>query len=229
MSGVEPETIDWEQYAEELHRIIKEPKRGIVLDANQEFPSVTSKKTAAFELPSGRFQREFLTLWELFNERPAFDDCMKKFTKKAQQIYAMSPFSVMCACTETSKYIMEYTHGELDVGGVEVELRYLGNYPFLGPENRQHVDVEGKNVLIVTDVVASGTSVRRLAELVEETGGRPIAALCVVLVNDRRDDEPNIAYTDEGLLLIAFGKKNAKLPVHSLTRYPIPRLARDEL
>src|SRR5262249_8130885 len=152
-------------------------------------------------------------------------DCMKKFAQKAHEIYAASPFSVMCACTETSKYIMEYTHGKLDVGGVEVELRYLGNYPFLGPENRQYVNVEGKNVLIVTDVVASGMPVQRLAELVQATGGNPVAALCVVLVHDPKCDEPGISYSEGGLPLIAFGKRDAKLPIHSLTQYPIPRLS----
>jgi len=208
-------TDGWEAYSAELRAIIEDPKSGVLLDPDDDFGA----KGGAFELASGHLQKKFLTLWELFDDTEFFDRCMEMFAKKAQSIYAATPFSVMLTCTETGKYIMEHTHGVLDVGGAEISLRYLGNFPFLGPDNPEGLDLRDKKVLILTDVIASARLVQRLADVVEEGGGTPVAGLCVVMVSTL--DNGSILRRVSGVPLVAYGRRGAKLPIHSLTHYPI--------
>lgn len=208
-------TSEWEEYSKDLNAIIEDRKSGVLLDPKDHF----HVKGGAFELGSGYLLKKFLTLWELFDDTESFDRCMEMFAKKAQSIYAATPFSVMLTCTETGKYIMEYTHGVLDVGGPEISLRYLGNFPFLGPDNPEALDLRGKKVLIVTDVIASATLVQRLADVVEQGGGAPVAALCLVMVSPM--NHGSHIRNVNGLPFVAFGRRGSKLPIHSLTRYPL--------
>jgi hypothetical protein len=142
MSRKPANKINWKQYSKELFYTISRKKSGIVLDARDFIDKKKRTKKAAFEFGSGCFQSKTVTSWRLFYQQPVFNECMEMFALKAKEIYASSPFSVLLTCTETSKYIMERTHSVLDTGA-EMELRYLGTFPNLGPEDRYHFNLQG--------------------------------------------------------------------------------------
>ena len=71
-------------------------------------------------------------------------------------------------------------------------------------------------VLILTGCFASAKLVRRLADVVEEGGGAPVSALCVVMVSTLDDD--SVLRTVNDLPIVAYGRRGANLPIHFLTR-----------
>ena len=217
-----PAPIDWNAYAGELRDFMRAPSSGMILNANDYFEGC-KKETgrAAFKLSSCRFQREFVTLWELFDEREPFHRCVKMLAARAWEIYATTPFSVILTCTETSKCLMWHIHPSLDLGGDLIRPQYLGHYPYLGMENQATIDVEDRSVLLLTDVVAKGDLVKHLAEFVVDRGGTPVAALAVVLVDNPLIDAQQSSGESP---FLTFGDSGRKVRMHSLTQYPIPAL-----
>lgn len=82
-------------FSERLQSLIDDPESGILLDANviwnkrqreKKASSETAVETqrAAFELASGRFQRKFVTLWELFDHPEEFEICLNELTEVAE-------------------------------------------------------------------------------------------------------------------------------------------------
>ena len=222
--------VDWNAYAAELRNVIRNDSTSsdseMVLNANDYFPGCgRTTGRAAFELTSRRFQREFVTLWELFDEREPFHRCVTMLATLAKEIYEKTPFAVILTCTETAKCLMWHVHPLLNMGGDLIRPQYLGHYPYLGMENRATIDVENRSVLLLTDVVARGDLVKKLAEVVMDRGGTPVAALAVVLVDESLIDEQQ--RSSEGPFL-QYGDSGQKVRLHSLTQYPIRELRSGE-
>jgi len=171
--------IDFDEYADRLRAVIEDPESRMLLKASQ---YAKSGEHVAFQLTSNAFLTEFITIWELFDQRKDFDEFIKMFAKKARHIHQENPYTAIVTSTATSKHILEHAHASIESGRDKVSVYYLGDYPFLDTENRNLLDFKGENVLIVSDVIATGRLVGKMAEIVEEVGGRPIGVLCAVLI-----------------------------------------------
>lgn len=168
------------EYADTLRGLIE--SSGMLLDADQWQQQMGNgnQGRAAFELTSGKFQEQFITLWELFDERQKFNDFIAMLAAKMREIRRKTPFSALVTSTETSKHIVEHVHASIEDDRDRVMIHYLGHYPFLNFENRGLLDFKGEQVLIVTDVMATGTLVGRMAEIVKEVGGTVKGGRCHV-------------------------------------------------
>jgi orotate phosphoribosyltransferase len=216
------------EYRTKLRRIIKSSSSGMLLNADVFYDSSgreTLTTGAAFETTSGSFQKYFITLWELFDQRKHFSECMQMFASEAQQIRREKPFSSIVTCTETAKHIMDHVHAAIETDHEKVNVHYLGHYPFLNIDNRGFLDFKNERVLIITDVVATGTLVRNIAEIVEEVGAIPVAILCVALTGEDLIAEQKATKKPPN---IEFGKQKTKIRVHSLTDFAIKRLQPEE-
>ena len=213
------------EYRDELREIINDPESGMLLDANDLFDingNPIRGEGWVFELTSGSYQQHFITLWELFDRRSDFSLCVSMFALAAREIRRKVPFSSIVTCTETAKYVMDHIHSAVETDKEKISVHYLGDYPFLSPDNRGLINFKNERVLIITDVVATGTLVRNLAKVVEEVGGTPVAALCVAITGE---DLIDILMKTGKPPIIEFGEKKSKIRVHSLTDLLLPRMS----
>lgn len=184
-------TVGYEIVENELKKFIENPASGMLLDADdlwksrnpsaESFDSMSDSKGAAFELVSGRYQKKFITLWELFDHPEEFKQCLEALAQKAREIRTGGRyFSTVVTSSPTSRYLMEHLHARIEDDQDPVAVHYLGHYPFLNAQDRGLFDLENEKVLILTDVVASGTMIRRLASTIEQLGGTVIGALSLI-------------------------------------------------
>jgi orotate phosphoribosyltransferase len=181
-----------------------------------------------FETSSGRFHDEFITLWELFDERDLFSACIDQLAALARRVRVEKGYTTIVTSTATAKHLVEYVHARIESADDRITLRYLGPYPFLGSGNREVINFNGEKVLIIADVIDSGTVVKNLAKAVRDLNGLPVAALCLVLVNEGHIGRMN----DQGEVLLPIetdAEEDEKyLRVHSLSDYPIAEVAAPE-
>jgi hypothetical protein len=208
---------------EKLRELITDPHYGMILNANRLWDErhrlpPTSTQDAAFRLVSRKIQREFVTLWELFDEREVFAGVMQDFANAAKEIYRQTPFDTIVTCTTTSKHILNHVHSMIEEPDVRINAQYLGPYPYVSVDTKL-LNFHGQRVLVITDVVATGTLLRHLIDVVEQVGGKVIAALTLVLIDpemiehqNRTGDWPQIGVGTDAVEL------------RSLTDYAIPRL-----
>jgi orotate phosphoribosyltransferase len=149
-----------------LRVAIGEPRRRMLLRAGevwrQHDPGAPPRR-AVFETSSGRFHDEFITLWELFDERELFSACVERLAGLARQVRDEKGYTTIVTSTATAKHLVEYVHAKIESADDRIAVRYLGPYPFLGSGNRELINFKGEKVLIVADVIDSGTVVKNLA------------------------------------------------------------------
>lgn len=138
-----------------------------------------------YQLASGMFARQFISLWELFDHLDEFNDCIEKLAQKTLAIRRDRPFSHIVSITDTARelvnHILPVVNESYDKSNFSlIRHSHFDDFPYtedsyvsLGPS------INTENILIVTDVVASGGLVRSLAERIEKLGGNPIAILSV--------------------------------------------------
>ncbi len=212
-------------FRDRLRDAIKDPQRRMLLRASdvwrQHDPS-GSPCRPVFETSSHHCHDEFVTLWGLFEESKLFAECIDHLAALARQVRDEKGYTTIVTSTATARHLVEYVHSKIESANDRIAVRYLGPYPFLGAGNREVINFKGEKVLIVADVIDSGTVVMNLAKAVRDLNGVPVAALCLVLVN-----EDHISRLDEkGEILLAVeldaDENETHLRVHSLTDHAIP-------
>ena len=237
---------DFSFYRKELRDLIKNPDYGILLNADDWWreqqarirvrklahndgdstPEVLEDAhseidSAAFRLAtSTRFQKEFVSLWELFDHTNEYKVCSTALADLAKSIRQVNPFSAIVTCTATAKHLLERIHSLVETEREPVQVHYLHAYPFVSPDGRSTLNFRGQRVLLLTDVVASGSLVEELARTVTELGGTVIGALCVVLVGESKIAE--LASSNEPPRLKL--SEGQEIYLYSLTDYIIPEL-----
>jgi orotate phosphoribosyltransferase len=212
-----------------LELALNNEKTGILLrsdkyiDANGQ-PVIN--KNAFFQLTSGIFRKEFITIWDLFDERELFKQCMSALSQMACDIREKTPFDIIVSCTPTAKELVSYIHSSVENVG-PVQIRHFGDYPSLSLSYKEMATFQNAGVLIITDVVASANLVKRLGELINRLGGTVRAVLTVFDTQEEFEE----VYNDNGLPIIEVGsatKKN-KVMLHSLLHVPIHTYTDDEM
>jgi hypothetical protein len=92
-------------------------------------------------------------------------------------------FDTVVTCTPTAREILQHVQPllEADVGH-ELVVSDRGHFSMSSGEVENHA-FQSRNVLIFTDVMASGSLVREMAARVVHSGGEVVALLCVVLTD----------------------------------------------
>lgn len=201
-------------YAARLLKFIKNKENGALLDAQSD--DWLKKPAEAFELTSGRYQRYFITLWPLFENPEEFSACVQAVADKALKIQAKTPFSAIVSSTTTTKHLLDRVHSIIEAPGERLDVSFLGSYPLFKSDDSL-LDFTDQRVLIITDVIASGTMAGHLAETVEQVGGEVVGVLAVLSVGSKTNGS-----------VIGFGREERDTTVHSLARYELaeyqPRL-----
>lgn len=172
-------------YRDQLRILINKPEYGLLLNADKwwkEGHPETEAPQAAFKLGSSeRFQKEFITLWELFDHSDEADLCLKHLADEVRSIRTKYSFSTIVSATATSRHILERLHSRIETPEDKIRLEFMHRYPFLSSDRQSVLNFQGQKVLIFSDVVASGSLVSDLAAVVHHLGGQVVAVLCVVL------------------------------------------------
>lgn len=176
-----------------VSEVIKGSETNILLHASDYVKDPQLKEHAAFELYSGVLRKEFVTLWELFDEQRMYEECIEHLATLIQSIGDIHEFDAVVTCTETARHIVEQLHSEIESKTRSVTLRYLGNHAYASLADSAVADLAGFQVLLVTDVVATGSLLRHLAEAVERRGGTVVAAVTVVDTTDFQGRASDVA------------------------------------
>ncbi len=211
---------NWDNYRKELRNIITNSSTGILISADHysgdEPVSAKGAGEYYFQLSSGKLRKEFISIWELFDERQSFRECMEKLAEKALEIRRNVPYKIVVTCTDTAKELINHIQPVIEIEQ-DIVVSHFGHYPSLaeiGPNPSLFLDA---SVLILTDVVASGKLVRMLIEILNKLGAKVAAVLAVVLTN--QDMINKFESTGEHPTLSA---GDSEVILHSLTHYAIP-------
>ncbi len=148
-------TPELHEYRETLHDLIHSSESNMLLFASERFNKEGNKEqvpNGVFELVSRRFQREFITLWELFKleDDGGFETCMTNLALLARKVREKTPYEGIITCTPTAHLLMEQIHARVEFERDPLSLYYLGNYPFLNLEKRALFDFRNQNILILS-------------------------------------------------------------------------------
>jgi hypoxanthine-guanine phosphoribosyltransferase len=185
-------------YRTKFHALLRNKKTGMRFDANEWWEKERGQKTyrAAFRLgTSDTHQREFLSLWELFDETDEFKECLKVLARRAR---SLRPYTTIVICTSTARYMMELLHAELETDLERVRIEYLPIHPFLTPDRKSLLNFQGQRVLVFTDVIASGTLARHMSAIVSQLGGVVVGVLAVAVVGEKllATQKPDLDYLE---------------------------------
>lgn len=210
-----------EEYGKRLKKLIADPQNGLLLSAG---PSSQLGKTAAFELTSGKFQAQYITLWGLFDKLDEFQECIEMLAQMAKKIrYEHGHwYDAIVTCTATAKHLIDYLQTRFDSEEDEIEVHYLSPFPYHTVNKNRLLDFSNLRILIFTDVVATGTLVKNLAATIERLGGEIAAVQSVVSV---RDEENPQGAPDE----ITFGVNKKIVNHYPLTHFKLETLRLDEI
>jgi hypothetical protein len=245
-----PGLADDGSYAVRLRRLIGEPKRQMLLDANvvwnRTHPSSPPTDRAVFETASERFHRTVLTLWELFDERAEYAECVVELAKRARELRNERRYSIIVTSTAPARHLAQNLQPEIEADDEPIVLRHLGPYPLVG-EKVEVPSFAGENVLLLGDVVDSGRALGNLAKAVRALGGTPVAALCLVLVGstliaewERKGNAPVFRPADgasDGAPIYTLtcdtspGARRGEtegIPLHTITCSSLPEVKRGE-
>lgn len=219
-------------YSERLAALVKDPDNNILLDANEFYDEQGQKYRKngnfLFELPSGQdFQRKLITLWALFERFDDFNECIDQLAERALDIKNTKiegkkrglDFDTIIGCTATTKHILKYLKIKLWEKGFKVQTHYLGPYPHGGINLDQKSEIEGRRILVLTDVITSGNLVRNLVRSVNDMGGKAVGALSVIVDGKHILDES----TDDGRseIIDHRHKEEKSIPVFYLAGIPV--------
>lgn len=170
-------------YSEELRDFIRDKKSGMLLSAND---YSTKSSTAYFELTSGKIAKEYITIWELFDHPKEFSKCIDKLAQEARILHGISPFTKIVTSTNTAKELVSHIMTNLifpmiDSEKLDVESVYFGDYPRNFYKDNRFRSFYKENVLIITDVIASGVLIGKLTKIISDLGGNVIGVLAVVV------------------------------------------------
>lgn len=220
---------DFLQFKEKLTNFFK-TYPGAIFDAEhyRHFAGAGQEKSPrVFELASGQQKRHFLSFWALLQERDIFSETTQNLAKIAGAIREHTAFKTIVTCTTSSRYLMEYLHSDLEISeNHKVDIRYFGPFPYHVVEGSDLQDLRDHRVLILTDVINSGSLAAHLASVVRQLGGEIAAILAIAVVNPDfcliapRTMTARNSYTPQYRLL-PVGPVGEKLPVYNIVDIPL--------
>jgi len=185
----------------ELAAFLLDPESGVLLDARRRTRSDGSAEyceNAVFRVPGQTgLRQQYISIAGLFRDTKRFDDCADALGAIAANLLKRRKnglsFSALACSTATARHLMDHVHSRLRKPFAKScnekrDLRTEYHGVQLLQEGKSLPNYHGEQVLIVADVVASGSGCRELTRFVEDTGGNVAGILTVVAIID--DDHP---------------------------------------
>lgn len=213
----------YQRYREVLNSFVASSQSRMVINADQEWYSKHKQDSggmAGFKLQNGEVVKEFVTIWELFDHREEFRQCIDMLAAKAREIWRRIRFTKIVSASPTARELAEYLFHVLrsEMPEQELTVSHIGNYPRAALPHNSSFNFKDEPVLILTDVVNRGHLISTIAEIIEKSGGRVASVLSVLLTH-----QPWIEQQMRGEpLLLKFGPAPARL--HNLGHYAIRSL-----
>lgn len=212
---------DWQKYRDELNQYILSQQSGMMLDADQEWNArydPDSFGKAAFKLQNGSIVKRFITIWELFDDRLMFQNCLERLAEKALLIYEKTQFSTIVTATLTGKELAAHVFERIrrKIPKSQIDLVHFGDYPTGAFSLNNTHNFKNKHALILTDVVSSGKLINAIAEVVTKHQGRVDAVLAAIITNPDLIDNQNL---EDGQIYTFSTGKRALL--HNLSDFKI--------
>ena len=211
-----------------IRRFMLSPASGMLMDAATDFeskrPGDGPGGRAAFQLNSGIAVKQFLTIWEMFDHRQELRRCTNELVRMARELIERLHYTKVATCTATARELANYVLDEVRTQHVP----QLGAIHFDDDPVRTNGVPLGQSlfddrVLILTDIVSTGSLVRNMAEQILRLGGTPIAALAVALTNRSLIEEQEA--TSRPPVIWRHERKICHL--HAITTYPIDSVAEE--
>lgn len=230
-------------YSQQLRELIFDKNNGLIIDAcdQRDADGVwTHNPNLAFRFPStqpdhpGTIRRYYITLSGLFRGREALNECVKALAE------AVSRFSddnqridYLVTCGATGKYLIEYLMPRLyrkpkadppDAGATpkKQDQRSHPRTLYLGakPESDQITlpELNGKRCLIITDVIATGTWVRKMVQHLIDARADVVG--CISVVDTGQSDDSNFPPQPDSRI---------QVPLVSLTSLLLPELSASDI
>lgn len=210
-------------YRNKLRNLIGDPANGLLFDARDQrdpYGVVRRTENSAFYFPprEGRpasIRQAYVSLWGLFRNPQILEEALGHFTEVvASLLDSHGPVDALATCTATGRYLMEYLQPRLRERGIDIPTAYLGIYPLTKKFNDE--EVHDKRFLMITDVVATGTVVNQVSELLATCSARLAAVATVVVTKNQDNEAPRQVVTRPGL---------EPVPLGYLLDYCLPDLA----
>ena len=222
------ETPYWKAYRDSFRKLIESDESGMVLRANEMNSQEDGENNAkvAFKLQSGRVVREFITIWELFDLSDQFNECLDKLAEKAREIRRRRHFSKIVTATSTAKELGVYVFERLkeEPQSQDLSAYHFGGYLSTPMAENGDSEFRDQKVLVLTDVVSTGSLIRNMAEIITKKGGSVVAVLSVILTDPELISLQKTSKEPPRLLP---GKKRSPR-IHSLTDYSVTPLEAHE-
>lgn len=222
------ESDEWRDYRQRLSKFVASPESAMIMDADREWRSRNngdSGARSAFKLLSGQVVKRFVTIWELFDHREEFEECLEMLTKKALEIRARVRFSRIVTATPSARELAYSLFARIQERGFDPELNvsHFGTDWTKGFLKNGSTSLKDQVVLILADVVNSGYLIHAMSEVIAKNGGTVKSVLCVVITNPEW-----IAYQQSEGVPHRFDSKNLKARLHSVAEFGISPLDPDE-
>jgi hypothetical protein len=225
---------------------IGDRSRGFLIDAREYLKTEFGEEpyNPAFRLITNACQREFLSLWKLFDWPSLLEYTAKTLTEEILAIRSAKPFNIAVTNSPVAWRLLEYLHPWVEEprlmgeptfvsaslrpleeegrGGEKLVMTYLGAHgAALRGESTSAIG--GARALLFTDVIGRRGSTLECARLVERFGGDCVAIVAPVLIS------PDlilfeILTAERPVLRIPYRNSTA-IRVHSLCHFPIREMA----
>jgi orotate phosphoribosyltransferase len=216
------ERVDLKAVSDELRSAVENEDSGILLRADR-YASINGQPSqdgnTYFQLTAGNYRKEFITIWGLFDERKLFHSCMAALSQTACEIREKTPYDIIVTCTPTAKELAAYIHSAVEEYG-PVTVRHFGDYPSLNFSYNEMSAFRNQRILIVTDVIATDTLVKRLGELVNRLGGTVKAVLTIFDTKERTHQEMSHEFSLP-IINVGSADKDNKVLIYPLAYWPI--------
>ena len=213
-------------YSERLRNLVFNKQNGLILDAcdhRDEDGVVTHRSDLAFYFPAsqagskGRIRRFYITLSGLFRGRENLNECLEVLANTARKFSVNNQkIDYLVTCGATGRYLTEYLLPRLypDTPS-HTKTLYLGPYPHA--DEREIGNLNGKRCLIVTDVIASGSWIREIAQTLSEAQAEVVGCVSVV---DTTDAETSVD--------VPQSDPRIPIPLLTLTNLSLPDLSESD-
>lgn len=181
-----------------------------------------------FELSSGLFAKKFITIWELFDKIEELEECIHRLADVAHQIFTDTKANYTKIVTSTSteqeiaRHLIQRLYENYPNTQNQVSTIHFDNYFSINNYYNDDLFSRKENVIILTDIIASGSLVRKVAAQLENKGINVIGILSICISGEEIINAPRILVKQSER-----SDSEKSIPIHTLCSYPIKYLPID--
>lgn len=171
---------------------------------------VLDKDNRGYLLHSGITQDRFVTIWPIIENFDLFSRVTNLLSEAITSIAVRHNIDIVLGCTTTVMHLLDALKPRLQH---VTDVFYIGTHPLLLHSDTATLRLRNKNVLILTDVISSGTLCSDICQEVSYCGASPAAIASLYHAYDA---------THSGLVSDALGRRSLNVDTYpAKTNVPI--------